>query len=140
MKYKLFLILKSLRTYVNRDNIFFLNVKNILLTINIKSRPIRRKSFDWPDTWSEAEWSGHNRTSAGLTLNKTDDLISTQGGQVFQGKRKTSGMGNKSQPRGLSPDLGQAIHTEKRILPGKKKMIRNAVCLDQKDFCEDPKG
>ena len=80
--------------------------------INNKSRPLLRESFDWPDSWSESEWRGHKETSAGLT--PTDDPISIQGGQVIQ---------NSSTP-------GNGM--------GEKKM--SAMCLHQKDFCEDPKG
>ena len=80
--------------------------------INIKSRPLLRESFDWPDSWSKSEWRGHKGTSAGLT--PTDDPISIRGGQVIQNSSTLeNGMGEQK---------------------------TSTMCLHQKDFCENPKG
>ena len=83
--------------------------------IFIKSQPLLRESLDWPDSSSENEWFGHKGTSAGLT--PTDDPISTPRGQAIQSSMVISTSGNGK---------------------GVKKM--SSVCLDQKDFCEEPKG
>ena len=91
---------------------YFKSLMLVIYTININSRPLLRESFDWPDSWSENEWSWHKETSAGLT--PTDDPISKRGGQTIQNS-STSGNGKRG-----------------------KKM--RTVCLDQKDFCEEPKG
>lgn len=81
--------------------------------VNIKSRLLLRESFDWPDSWSKTEWSGHKGTSGRLT--PQNDPISPQGGQAMQ---RISTVGNEEEME--------------------KKMV--AVCHDQKDFCEEPKG
>ena len=81
--------------------------------VNIKSRLLLRESFDWPDSWSKTEWSGHKGTSGRLT--PQNDPISPQGGQAKQ----------------MTSTLGDGKEMVKRM---------GAVCLDQKNFCEEPKG